>query len=114
MHCCGVIFCQSVNIIAPRSKARRDEIEGRFNQLTLPEREVLELIVSGNSNKATALELEVSLRTVEDRRRSIMRKLKAGSFAELIKLAVEEHLSVAPLHKFPVSPLHKSPVSFMV
>ncbi len=61
------------------------------NQLTPPEREVLELIVSGKSNKATALALDVSVRTVEDRRRSIMRKLKADSFAELVKLAVAEN-----------------------
>ena len=73
-----------------RSKARRDEVEGRFNHLTPPEREVLELIVSGKSNKATAQELAVSVRTVEDRRRSIMRKLEADSFAQLVKLAVEE------------------------
>ena len=51
---------------------------------------MLEQIISGKSNKSTAQALAVSVRTVEDRRRSIMRKLKADSFAELVKLAVEE------------------------
>lgn len=52
------------------------------------EREVFEQVVAGRSNKEIALQLGISHRTVEVHRDNLMRKMGAGSLAELIKLAI--------------------------
>ena len=49
--------------------------------------EVLELTAAGKPDKAIALALDLSLRTIQLRRASVMRKMQVGSRAELIGLA---------------------------
>ena len=68
--------------------AERQEALGRLNQLTQREREVLELLVSGNANKAVAHKLGISPRTVEIHRSRLMEKTGAGSLAGLVRLAL--------------------------
>lgn len=69
-----------------RSKSARSEsINQAYHSLTNREREVLQLLVSGNSNKAVARDLSLSPKTVERHRANIMRKLDVGSFAELVR-----------------------------
>jgi FixJ family two-component response regulator len=63
-------------------------LEERIQQLTERERETLELLLAGESNKTMAARLLLSERAVEMRRAGIMRKLKVGSVAELLDLAV--------------------------
>ena len=53
--------------------------------LTAREREVLELLVAGRSNKTLATELCLSLRTVETHRNNIFKKMRVSSFAELLR-----------------------------
>jgi len=48
---------------------------------------VLEKLIEGKSNKNIAADLNVSVRTVEERRSKVMRKMKAGCLAELIRMA---------------------------
>lgn len=60
--------------------------------LTSREREVLVLIASGNSNKATASALGISPRTVESHRDSLMRKLGVKNLAGLTRIALERGL----------------------
>jgi DNA-binding NarL/FixJ family response regulator len=50
---------------------------------------VLDLVVGGHSNKAIALELDVSMRTVANRRSDILKKVQASSTAELLRMAFE-------------------------
>lgn len=57
--------------------------------LTQREREVLQHIANGESNKQIARELDLSVRTVETHRLNIKRKLNIDGQAELIKFAVE-------------------------
>ena len=57
--------------------------------LTSREREVLQHIANGESNKQIARELDLSVRTVETHRLNIKRKLGIDGQAELIKFAVE-------------------------
>ena len=78
-------------VFEPRQSGR--DSQQRLVTLTLAEREVLALVTSGLPNKAIAMELRVSVRTVEDRRRRIMEKLKAKSFAELIRIVVRAEQS---------------------
>lgn len=60
----------------------------RLHHLTPGEREVLQLLIDGKSNKTIAAELGLSVRTIEVRRAKLMKKMKAGSLAELIRLTM--------------------------
>ena len=53
------------------------------------ERKVLDMIVQGLPNKAIAKEMDVSVRTVENRRQELYVKMQVKSPAELIRLSVE-------------------------
>jgi len=59
-----------------------------LEQLTAREREVLEGIVRGRTNKEIASELGISYRTVETHRESLMRKLQIRTVAELTRFAL--------------------------
>ena len=69
-----------------------DTPEGRLAVLSGREREVLEGIARGRTNKEIAAELGISHRTVETHRESLMRKLEIRTVAGLTKLALEEGL----------------------
>lgn len=56
--------------------------------LTSREREVVQLVAEGKSNKEVADRLGISARTAEGHRGEIMKKLKLGSLAELIRYAI--------------------------
>lgn len=62
------------------------EVRRRLESLTAPERDVLELVSAGIPNKTIAQRLNLGLRTVEARRHAIMRKMQAGSLAELLRM----------------------------
>ena len=67
-------------------------IQTRFHTLTDKEQKVLELIVAGSTNKTIASTLNVSVRTVENRRREVFEKMQASSVAELVKMAIRADL----------------------
>ena len=75
-----------------RVYAREAEIRSRLATLTPPERQVLELVLSGCPNKTIASKLGVSRRAVEDRRARLMQKLKVDSLPELVRLATDAGL----------------------
>jgi DNA-binding NarL/FixJ family response regulator len=60
--------------------------------LTPRERETIQLLAEGKSNKEVATALGVSVKTVESHRAAIMRKLDFTSFSELVRYAVRNHL----------------------
>ena len=68
-----------------RRKIRRRRAERRMAQLTSGEREVLDLILDGKINKEIATQLQLSIRTIEDRRAKLMKKMEAHSVAELVQ-----------------------------
>lgn len=63
--------------------------------LTVREREVMRLVVSGMLNKQIALRLGISEITVKAHRGKMMQKMKAGSVADLVKMAVRLGLTPA-------------------
>ena len=65
----------------------RADLLARYHSLTPREREVLPLLASGLLNKQVAWELGIVEYTVQIHRGNIMRKMKADSFATLVKLA---------------------------
>ncbi|MBN2563755.1 MAG: response regulator transcription factor [Phycisphaerae bacterium] len=71
-----------------REQVERIGIKARLDRLTPREREVLDLVVAGKHNKATAAELGVSPKTVEFHRSRIMDKLKANSVADLVRMTL--------------------------
>ena len=64
-----------------------------FSSLTAREREVLQLMAEGRNTKQIAMDLRVSIKTVETHRRQIMEKLELYSVAELTKYAIREGLT---------------------
>ena len=69
-------------------RARVREGNERLQVLTVREREVLDLLVEGQSNKEVAHTLSVALKTVETHRARIMLKTEAASFAELVRVVL--------------------------
>lgn len=64
------------------------EIGRRLAELTPREREVMELVIAGMSNKVIAHSLNIAVRTVEIHRARVMEKSGARSLAELVRLAI--------------------------
>jgi FixJ family two-component response regulator len=71
-----------------RRRAARADVERRLRLLTARERDVLNRVVTGKSNKVIAADLELSTKTVEVHRAHVMEKLKADSLADLIRLCL--------------------------
>lgn len=65
------------------------DIQSRLNQLTPREREVMALVVAGYLNKQVASELGAAEKTIKIHRARVMEKMKAGSLAELVRLATK-------------------------
>jgi FixJ family two-component response regulator len=65
-----------------------DEALRRLDTLTPRERQVFDLVVSGETNKSIAHGLAISGKTVEIHRAKVMRKMRARSLASLVHMAV--------------------------
>jgi FixJ family two-component response regulator len=74
------------NRISRRDALRDADLLNRYRSLTPREQEVLPLLVKGNLNKQIALELGIAEYTVQIHRGNIMRKMKADSFATLVRM----------------------------
>ncbi len=66
----------------------RAEIEARLSQLTPREHDVFEAVVAGDSNKAAAIRLGISPRTVEIYRANVMDKMQARTLSDLVRMAL--------------------------
>lgn len=71
-----------------RIDAKHSEIRRRLFNLTQQERQVLEMMIEGKANKWIARKLDVSLRTIESRRKQVFKKTKTDSVAELVRLCL--------------------------
>jgi len=63
------------------------ELRERFDSLTSREREVLSLVITGRPNKQIAFQLDLSEMTVKVHRSQIMRKMRAKSLVDLVRMA---------------------------
>lgn len=72
-----------------RQQARVTEIRNRIMSLTPREAAVFALVVTGMLNKQIGSELGIAEKTVKVHRARVMEKMRAGSLAELVRLAGE-------------------------
>ena len=77
------------------ARANLRELQNRYANLTLREREVLVHVVSGKLNKQIAFDLGAAERTIKAHRAAIMEKLRVQSVAELVRLA--QKLGIEPI-----------------
>jgi DNA-binding NarL/FixJ family response regulator len=59
---------------------------------TAREREILQMLAEGKSNKEVAQTLGISVKTAETHRAAIMRKLKLNSLSDLVRYAIRHHI----------------------
>jgi len=89
----GGAFMAAVELAVEKNRnARRTSLEqadllARYCSLTPREQEVLPLLVSGLLNKQAAAQLGITEYTVQIHRGHIMRKMRADSFASLVRMA---------------------------
>jgi DNA-binding NarL/FixJ family response regulator len=72
-----------------RSEARDADAA---HTLSAREREIVQLLAEGNSNKDIARALDISVNTAETHRSNIMRKMGFASLAELVRYAIRNRI----------------------
>jgi two-component system response regulator FixJ len=71
-----------------RSEAATLDIAARIASLSPRERQVMDGLIAGLSNKMIAKEYDISPRTIEVYRANVMTKMQAASLSELVRLAM--------------------------
>jgi len=73
--------------VAISQEVERQALQDRYASLTPRERQVMALVVTGMLNKQIGGELDISEITVKAHRGQVMRKMKANSLADLVKIS---------------------------
>lgn len=74
--------------VARATALSRADIARRRERLTPRESQVFDYVVAGKPNKVIAADLGLSQKTIEVHRAHVMEKMRAESFADLVKMAV--------------------------
>jgi FixJ family two-component response regulator len=75
-------------------RARRHDVQSRYDRLTPREREVFAHLISGQLNKQVGFDLGISERTTKIHRHQVLDKMEADSIADLVRMAAD--LGIAP------------------
>ena len=78
---------------AVRREQQIEALRARYNSLTVRERQVMALVVEGLLNKQVGYELDLSEITIKAHRGKVMRKMRARSLADLVRMAAWLELS---------------------
>lgn len=79
----------TLNLLNKKKATQQPDSENAI-EITSREKEILTLIVQGNSNKEIGNKLFISHRTVDTHRTNLMKKLKVKNIAGLIRFAIEK------------------------
>ena len=77
---------------AAKDEAVTQDIAARIESLSPRERQVMDGLIAGHSNKMIARNYDISPRTIEVYRANVMTKMQAGSLSELVRLAMRAGL----------------------
>lgn len=80
--------CLRANIRERKKRAGQADIVARMAKLTRRQRQVMDLVVAGRSNKEIARCLDISVKTVESHRGHVMQKMGVSTIADLVRLAL--------------------------
>jgi two-component system, NarL family, response regulator NreC len=79
-------------ILSKKKSAGTEEPATTTGRLTDREREIVQLLAEGKSNKEVADMLGISVKTTETHRAAIMKKLQLKAFSELVRYAIRNHI----------------------
>lgn len=88
-HISEILFARFMHGKSGAAAGPEDESASR---LTTREREVVQLLAEGKSNKEVGSSLGISVKTAETHRATIMRKLALNSFSDLVRYAIRNHI----------------------
>jgi two-component system response regulator FixJ len=86
------LFLENINKALYLDKKNREKIQtiaqikSKFTNLSLREKQILKGIIDGKSNKEISLDINLTLKTVEAHRASLMKKMSTKSVSTLIRL----------------------------
>lgn len=83
-----VVFARYLDGASGAGKAKAEGLTPR-------EREIVQLLAEGKSNKETAVVLGISIKTVETHRAATMHKLRLDTFADLVRYAIRNKIVAA-------------------
>lgn len=75
-----------------QQEAQHDEVLKRVKTLTPREQEVLDLLISGMSNKDIALKLKISRKTLDIHRSKVLQKMEAETIADLVRMVLQNRV----------------------
>ncbi len=75
-----------------RRRGNRAEDSGQQSRLSVREREIVQVLCEGLSNKAAAAKLGISVKTIETHRATVMKKLGLKAFSEMVRYAIRNKI----------------------
>jgi FixJ family two-component response regulator len=83
----AVVHAIECDRVTREQRAQMVQLRERFEGLTTREKQVMTLVTQGLLNKQIAAQLGVTEKTIKVHRSQVMQKMKAGSLAELVRMA---------------------------
>ena len=88
----GTFFTSKVARVVLEGFLSNPNSTGSIPTLSVREREIVQLLAEGRSNKEIARKLEISVKTAETHRSNIMRKMQFDSLSDLVRYAVRNKI----------------------